>query len=702
MLTTRVDARPDAAASGQRAAPTGVPTAVLWASGLVVAAGTTMAVLGALRTGISWDEPFHVMRLRNYVDHGWFGLDWSAEVAGSSDDQSNTLVYGPVAMLLLHGLTALVGVESWDTVATTPAAYDVRHLGVLLIGLAGTAAAAGITRVLLDSWRWALVTAAALLALPMWTGHVMFNIKDVPVATGYTVMTLALVSMVAPRGGRRTLRVAGLAAGIVLMVGTRPAMSTAVLAGLAVLVTGVVLTSREGRSHPAVVESLVGVGTAAVVLVLVYPQVFAHPWLLLRSAEQSASFRDGQDASYLYVPFYVLVQVPVLLQALFVVGLVGSLRFVVGRWRSDPAHATRLALVVVQVGALPGVAVVRNSDLYNGLRQVLFASPAWAVLVTLGLAATLAWARARGRLGLAGGLAVVALVAPVLDQLTLFPYQYTYANAAFDATGQHLQSDYWRTSVPELLPQVPTDGQVVCGPTRSSTLGALAGSKEAEGIDRAALVAGRFSSDSSVDCREDPLGPLSSAWTAQGLPYDDALPHDTFYAIIDRGHELPSNCARLAAVTRDRHLHEVTMTYVARCRLDPAPLEGLVAFSRLPSEGMAPALWSYAPEGWVTRRSTTAIDAEGSAASLTFEAPDHCAEEPCLLELDADAPDDLVASVGGVPAPLVLRPASVLVRLPPGVSDAWVTFTRVSGEPLGLRVRTIRVVPDRDRLGDVR
>ena len=35
-----------------------------------------------------------------------------------------------------------------------PAAYDVRHLGVVLIGLAGTAAAAGITRILLGSWRW--------------------------------------------------------------------------------------------------------------------------------------------------------------------------------------------------------------------------------------------------------------------------------------------------------------------------------------------------------------------------------------------------------------------------------------------------------------------------------------------------------------------------------------------------------------------
>ena len=38
---------------------------------------------------------------------------------------------------------------------------------------------------------------------------------------------------------------------------------------------------------------------------------------------------------------------------------------------------------------------------------------------------------------------------------------------------------------------------------------------------------------------------------------------------------------------------------------------------------------------------------------------------------------------------------------PPDVTDAWVTFTRTSGEPLGLRVRTIRVVPAGTGQGDV-
>jgi hypothetical protein len=107
---------------------------------------------------------------------------------------------------------------------------------------------------------------------------------------------------------------------------------------------------------------------------------------------------------------------------------------------------------------------------------------------------------------------------------------------------------------------------------------------------------------------------------------------------------------------------------------------------------MIPELWAYAPAGWVMRESEAAIDSAGSAASLTFAPPPGCAAMGCALVLDADAPDDLVARVDDVPADLSVAAGSVTVRLPAGAS-AWVTFERTSGEPLGLRVRSIRVVP---------
>lgn len=658
------------------------PRALVWLSGLVVVAGVVMAVIGALRSGPTWDEPYHVMRLRNYLDQGWFALDWAFGGGGAAGAETNTVVYAPVTMLLLHLLCAIVGVEGWDTVSSTPAAYDVRHLGVLLIGLVGTWAAATITRILLGSWRWALVTAAALLALPMWTGHLMFNIKDVPVATGYTLVTLAAVTMVAPVRGQRLLRIGALAGGAVLMVGTRPAMWVAVVAAIAVLLAGTRIAGRFGNARTALAEVAAGVGAAAVVLLLVYPEVFAHPASLLHSAEQSSSFRGGTEASYGYVPFFVTAQVPLLMLALTVIGTVSAIGFLRREWRTETSQATRVTLVLLQMLALPLLAVVRHSDLYNGLRQLLFAFPAWAIVVTLGLARLLAWGRERRRGRVAAGLALVALAVPLIDQATLFPYQYTYYNVALDATGVQVPSDYWRASAPELMDRIPTDGQIVCGPTRT-------GPED----DARNMTAGRYSSDSSVDCRRDPLGPLAPEWTTRDLPARNTLPHWEFYALIDRDHPLPRNCTRVAEVNRTRHGREVRMTYLARCRQDPSPLgPDPISFVRLPAErNMFPYLWAYAPEGWVMRHSGRAIDATGSTASLTFDAPNQCARRACELVVETFAPADLVTTVNDDRADVSTRPGSIAVRLPPGTDDTWVTFTRATGRSLDLRVRSIRV-----------
>jgi len=149
-------------------------------------------------------------------------------------------------------------------------------------------------------------------------------------------------------------------------------------------------------------------------------------------------------------------------------------------------------------------------------------------------------------------------------------------------------------------------------------------------------------------------------------------------------------------VTRHRHWREVAMTYVARCRLAPRPLDDTVTFTHLAGENMAPPLWAYAPEGWVMRDSASAIDAADATASLAFRAPATCQRSGCSLVLDADTTSDLTAAVNDLPAAVEVADgpgSTVTVLLPPGVTDAWVAFTSPSGAPLGLRVRSIRVVP---------
>lgn len=135
------------------------------------------------------------------------------------------------------------------------------------------------------------------------------------------------------------------------------------------------------------------------------------------------------------------------------------------------------------------------------------------------------------------------------------------------------------------------------------------------------------------------------------------------------------------------------MTYVARCSLPPRPLVGTARFSHADGENMIPKLWAFAPEGWVMRESASAIDAAGTAASLTFRTPAGCADDPCALVLDADATGDLRATVNDMPAAVEVARDTITVLLPAGAADTWVTFTSSSGAPLGLRVRSMRLVP---------
>ena len=74
----------------------GPPRVLVAVAGVVLAVTTVLAVLGAVRTGVTTDEPIHVMRLRNFFDTGWYALDWDYTGAGPGGDGTNTYVYAPV------------------------------------------------------------------------------------------------------------------------------------------------------------------------------------------------------------------------------------------------------------------------------------------------------------------------------------------------------------------------------------------------------------------------------------------------------------------------------------------------------------------------------------------------------------------------------------------------------------------------------
>lgn len=662
--------------------------------GLVVLAVTTvLAILGAFETGVSTDEPIHVMRLRNFFDTGWYALDWDYSGDGPGGAGTNTYVYAPVTMLLLHGWSVLWGVEGWQEVATTSHAYDVRHLGVVVIGLACVAAVAAIGRVVLGSWRWGVVAAAVLAAIPLWTGHTMFNVKDVPVATGHTLVTLALILHVREHPPRPLLRVARsgcLVAGLVLTLGTRPGMWAGVGTVLVVSIIGVVLVSTtRRRAALTLAELLLACGAAAGALVAIYPRLFGSPLRALpRTSEASSSFRDGQSSDRLYVLRHLVEDLPTLLTVFALTGAVVSIAALLRRAHPDRITAVRLALVGAQAFTLPVVAVVLGSDLYHGLRQLLFAIPALAVLSAYGMAWW--WERARPRPRLLLGTAALALVLPSIDQVTLHPYQTTYVNLATDvlsgsrADDDRPGGDYWRVSIPELVARSALDRQLLCKATVD---------EETDLAHPFANGGTAFSTVRNTDCREEANGPLAP----EDLPVVRRLPAEEYDAVFIG--PLPSNCTRLDQVTRWRHGFEVVLSTIARCTVHPIvlPASGVRASDAARTATLPGDLWRYAVNGWLQWPDRQELTAPVAIAEVALRPGRRACADGCRLVIEGTAPVDLVARIDGAEVP-VTHDSQGAVMLPlrraQVAGPVWVTLSRRSGETLAMTMSALSLAPN--------
>lgn len=640
--------------------PGGAPPRVLLAASgavLVVAVAATLA--GGWRTGVSWDETYHVLRLRTFLADGWYLLDRDmlGPVPGPWEDQQ--YVYGPVTTLGLHGWAVLWGVEGWGQVSAAADAFAVRHLGVALVSFAGVAATAGLVRVLLGGWRWPLVGAAVLVAVPTWSGHAMFNVKDVPVATGYTLATLGLVLL-----ARRRTRWAGtvvLLAGLVLAVGTRPGIAP----GLAVA-AAVALVTRDRWRWAAVPSTVLA---AAVVLWAVYPNVFSDPVRALVEGALSSSRFDDRTGAWWYLPLYLVVELPTLHLLLGALGTAVAVRLARARGAAlagDPARRLALVLVLLQALLLPALALVRQANLYTGLRQLLFAAPALAVLVTLALAHLLGrhpvdrdrpdhrhhlHPRAVRALP---WVAAAAVVLPLLSQLQLFPYGYAYrspvANALAPAAVRidpvlELPTDYWRTSARALAPAVPSEGFTTCSPTRTGE------------------AFSRTSRDGAEDCGTDVVGPLAPY---AGLRAADPLGSPVEFAAVVTGSDLgAANCERTASVERRLWFRTLVMGYVATCELvlEPYPAGGL-SFDATGS-GLGASLG-----GWDVHRSRPGIGPDGTG-TLGVQLPEQWTGRGLDLRATALGAADAVVSANGHPLDLVVQAGTLRAHVPASVADRW-------------------------------
>lgn len=622
----------------ERSEPGAAPRALLVVSSLVLVVAVPAIFLGAWRMGVTWDEPFHVQRLRHYLDTGWFLGDGQVINGRPSPEMTQQYVYAPVTMLLLHGLCMLLGVEGVGEVSLAADAYAVRHLGIGLIGCLGILSVALTARVLFRRWSWSVVAGALLVAMPLWTGYAMFNVKDVPVATGYALATLGLVLMTRPAGSiwARGSGPVALAGGITLCVGTRPGMWVGLAVSCFVLLVCQALRNDPiglgGRARvvaKTAMELLGAVVVAGLVLWQCYPRVFGSPLdAMRRSLSATTGFRED-PAPLLFTPIHMLIQLPLVVLGLIVVGSVAvTLTTIRSRFRLTPVNAGML-LVCCQAFAMPVGAMLTQASLYGDLRQELFAVPSAALIATYAVVVLCRRALERTDRLVLTGVVAVGMLTPVVTQMMVFPYNYSWHNPLSVIGDVPVRGDYQRGSGREIADLVPP-GRVVCSPVTDETGRAT----------RAALI------DGWQDCGRSVSSPIST-YVGEQRPGASPLDPDEFWAVQFEGKVMP-NCDPIAQVSRSTPWQRTGMARLSRCRY-PFPVLGP---EEVVDDTGKTGPFRLLDTGWfypATDNTAVGYLAREDGATMTFQLRKALAGGVVTLRVGTVGASNAVASFGGVP-----------------------------------------------------
>ncbi len=450
-------------------------------SRLIGAAGVCLIVLF-----VAWTAKHTGAGIDQYADQQYFINNLNGFVHNS---RFPFVQFGPndVAVESSYGYTfqAITFIASWALASIrndafnpfSAGTYTDKNVMVALLAIGAFWAVYHATRSLTGRRRTAVAATVILALSPVFTGHALMNQKDIPLAVGFTALTAGTIALVGRLQRRQTMddraltRRFGsattmgvlLGTGIAFTIGTRPGSVVVVLLDLAIIVA-VVVSTKAHTSWRLLQAAVIGLCSGTAVVLATNSAAWPNPvsWLLhgIDVARGFPSWRgkvlvDGLFHNYdaqprWYLPFMLAVQTPVIIAVLTVI----AAWFLLTRLISARHPARSLLLwspLAVQLLVLPLAGVLQGSLFYNAARQALFVLPAMAIVAAVGLQAIDRMVTGRRvRIAVASVVAIAAL-SPVVDTVTLFPYQYVYFNELerTDDLTDRFEFDYWGISARE-------------------------------------------------------------------------------------------------------------------------------------------------------------------------------------------------------------------------------------------------------------
>jgi hypothetical protein len=440
--------------------------------------------LGAHSIGIQNDENTHLLRLANYLEHGWYLPSSSLEDGNpkGSLDSGRLHSYGPIWSLLTHIMNVSLGLETWGLPSRSLESYEIRHAATVALALFASVALAYSLFIATRSALVSVATFTFLQAIPAWSGYSMFAIKDTPVAAGYTFFTAGLIILYfSAQKPRLTLLSSSLVfVGIVLAIGVRTAMwlpLTFTMLGFTVLVL-IIKQTQAIR----VILSLVSAFVVGILIIFATGANHVRTPLeffrdsVFYSADFGAWVGSTLTAGTLmpekpgptYLPLWTFSSIPIGLIALALLTVTVTIfQFVrlLIKHRSpkfSPINNRTIipsALLGLQATGLPFAAILLDSVMYAGSRQHLYIFSAMAGLAGLGIIHLRTIFKSKK---FVSATAVLVVLLPIYDSVSLFPYQFIYKNALASPVNDRWETDLHYVSAREAIRHVPSGNEVFC------------------------------------------------------------------------------------------------------------------------------------------------------------------------------------------------------------------------------------------------
>ena len=392
----------------------------------------------APRAAVNVDEQLHYPHAKKVVN--WY-FTGGRDTSCLHTPETNLKYYGQS----VDNLTALA-----NRVFKVEEEFLVRHYTGALFFLLLLYFTGLMSRRLSGSWLAATLSVMALVLMPRLSGHAYGNLKDIPFAAGYMAGLLMIGQFLKelPLPRWRTTILLGLAVAFTVSVRAGGLVLFAYL-GLSMIIFFSIYPSclKQILSDKTVFTSLVGRGLAIVLIgyfagLLFWPyalqNVFVNPFESLRVMEHyNIGIRQLFEGELIWsnmLPWYYLPKWLIISTPGFVLtGFFLFLIFFISEMIREKSLSNRFLFesFVLFSFVFPVFYVTAiGSNLYSGIRQMLFILPPMAILATLAVYKILNKIAAIKKILIYpfSLFFIILLAWPLYHQVTTFPVDYVYFN----------------------------------------------------------------------------------------------------------------------------------------------------------------------------------------------------------------------------------------------------------------------------------